>query len=145
MKGRAAGVGDLDGDDVGDGGNVHGDGQARDDTLDGGGGGTDNMGVFPCCYDFLENRGQVLGQKVGKGGLVGDDDTVDAGSLGNLGCNRGTVRASNKHVNTSELLSSSNGAEGGGVKGFVVVVCDDERRPEALEKRWIQSGQVLPA
>ncbi len=103
------------------------------------------MSVFSCSYNFLQNGGQVLRQKVGKRGLVSDNDAVDSSGLGHLGRNSGAVRARNEHMNATKLLGRSYRAEGCSVERLVIVVCDDERRTEALEKGRAESRQLLPA
>ena len=62
----------LDGDDVSDRRHVHGHGHARDDALDRGGRGANDVSVLARRDDVLQNGGQVLGQKVRERRLVGE-------------------------------------------------------------------------
>lgn len=113
VDGADKGVGAVDASDVRDLGNVQEGGSAGHDVLAKGRVGSDQVGEAVLLLGLNQEGGDSLGQGVGEGSILGDEDLGDASQLGNLANNSLRGAASDKSCDrATEVGGGSEGVQG---------------------------------
>lgn len=126
IDGANEGIGTLDTGDIRDLGNVKKGSSTGHNVLAKGRVGSNHVGESMLLLGLDQERGVALGQGMGEGSVLGDEDLGDTSELGDLSDHRLGGVTSNQGSNGSAQVGGSSESVQGGGSNLVVLVLDQQ-------------------